>query len=347
MTSAHVGRGLTARSAFIVWAGDDKSRRSSLLAAALGIQPPAYSPKTARSGLLRGPLKYPRELVRTFHELAHARPSIVFVQSPPTIAVWSVALYCLLMGADFVVDAHSDAFQRARWTRPGWLNSLIGRMALLTLVTDEHWKRRLDAWGARAMVVPDIPDATAVGEAYPVKGEFTVAVVNSWSEDEPLQEVMRAAATLPSVTFYITGRRAGHEAIVASATPNVQFTDFLAERHYYGLLASVHAVVCLTTRDHTMQRGACEALSLGRPLITSDWPLLRGYFSRGSLHVDNTERAIGEAVRRLIAHHDQYTAEIAELGVRRRREWADRRLAILSIVERALRTNSRSGDKCG
>lgn len=336
-------RSLTARSAFIVWAPDNRSRRSSLLARALGVPPPAYSPITARSRLERGPLKYPRELARTLRTLAEVRPSVVFVQSPPTIAVWSIALYCLVARAVFVVDAHSDAFQRARWTRPAWLNRLVARRALLTLVTDEHWKRQLDAWGARALVVPDIPVALTVGEAYPVTGEFTVAVVNSWSDDEPLPAVMSAAAKLPGVAFYVTGRTVGHEGIMASATKNVYFTDFLPDERYYGLLASVHAVVCLTTRNHTMQRGACEALSLGRPVITSDWPLLRDYFSRGSLHVDNTERSIRDAVEHLIGHYQRYAAEIVELGAHRRREWADRRLAILNVVKDARRRTSQSG----
>ena len=31
-------------------------------------------------------------------------------------------------------------------------------------------------------------------------------------------------------------------------------------------------ILALTTHDHTMQRGACEAVSLGVPIITSDWP---------------------------------------------------------------------------
>lgn len=288
-------------------------------------------------------MKYPRELARTLRTLAKVRPSVVFVQSPPTIAVWSVVLYCLVARAVFVVDAHSDAFQRARWTRPAWLNRLVARKALLTLVTDEYWKRQLDSWGGRAMVVPDIPVPMTVGLAYPVVGDFTVAVVNTWSEDEPLREVMRAAAKLPGVTFYVTGRIAGREDFVASAADNVHFTDFLPEAQYNGLLASVHAVVCLTSRDHTMQRGACEALSLGRPVVTSDWPLLRGYFSRGSVHVDNTERSIREGLRKVVAQYEQYLVEIVELRAQRRSEWVERRRAILSVVTDALRRTSQAG----
>jgi hypothetical protein len=86
-------------------------------------------------------------------------------------------------------------------------------------------------------------------------------------------------------------------------------------------------------RDHTMQRGACEALSLGRPIITSDWPLLRSYFAAGTVHVDNTAPGIASGVRRLVSDLDTYHAEIDELRTLRRAEWDERRRAILALVE--------------
>jgi glycosyltransferase involved in cell wall biosynthesis len=79
--------------------------------------------------------------------------------------------------------------------------------------------------------------------------------------------------------------------------------------------------VCLTTHEDTMQRGACEALWAGRPIVTSDWALLRDYFDAGTEHVDNGADAIGAAIRAIAADPERYEREIADLQVRRRREW--------------------------
>ena len=103
----------------------------------------------------------------------------------------------------------------------------------------------------------------------------------------------------------------------------MRFTGFLAESDYRALMAGAGAVVCLTTHDHTMQRGACEALWAGRPIVTSDWPLLRDYFARGTEHVAATPAAIAAGIAAIAADPDAYVRAIAELQAERRHEWDD------------------------
>jgi len=90
--------------------------------------------------------------------------------------------------------------------------------------------------------------------------------------------------------------------------------------------------MCLTTRDHTMQRGACEALSLGRPIVTSDWPLLRDYFGRGAVHVAATPASIAAGVRRIVAEHAALSRDVVALRDERRAEWAERRGEIARLL---------------
>jgi hypothetical protein len=61
-------------------------------------------------------------------------------------------------------------------------------------------------------------------------------------------------------------------------------------------MASVSAVMVLTTRDQTMQMGAYEALSLGQPIITSDWQILRDSFGPAAAYVDNSPESIVRGV---------------------------------------------------
>ena len=325
------------RAVFLVWGPPSKGPRSSVLARELGL-PIEFVADSWKQGWRSAPLKYPSQLLRTYRRLLSDRPRLVFVQSPPSLAVWSVAVYAAISGGRFVVDAHSDAFERARWTRPYWLNRLVARRAATTLVTDSYWAEMLRGWGAEAIVIPDIPSvyAATTNLAGQVERETpTVVFVNTWSDDEPLDAVIAAARGLPHVVFKVTGSLEGHDLAMRDAPPNVQFVGYLPDADYFALLGQASGVMCLTTRDHTMQRGACEALSMGRPIITSDWPLLRSYFATGTLHVDNTADGIRRAVMTLLERQGQLVTEIEALRDLRRAEWAERKKALTRLVDGA------------
>jgi glycosyltransferase involved in cell wall biosynthesis len=322
------------RSLFLVWGPPSHGPRSRVFARALGIDDLHFVYSTTRRGWLAAPAKYPYQALQTLRLLFARRPRLVFVQSPPSFAVMFVYLYCLLAGAHYIVDAHSAAFQRRIWTRPRWLHRLLARRAITTIVTNEHFERQLQGWGARAFVLRDIPSVFDTSGEYPLDGEFNIAVVNTFAKDEPLGAVLEAARALPDVRFYITGKTETAPAeIIARAPANVRFTGFLPDAAYYALLGQAHAVMCLTTRDNTMQRGACEALSLGRPIITSDWPLLRAYFHTGTVHVPGSADGIRRGVLELRRHYDAYALAIRELQAAQQQEWHGKIAALMRLIE--------------
>jgi glycosyltransferase involved in cell wall biosynthesis len=320
------------RAMVLVWGPRNKGPRSAALARELGIADALFVTAGGGKGLLSAVVRYPRQLASTTRALFGRRPRAVLVQQPPSPAMWAVALYAAMTGARYVIDAHSDAFQRDRWLRPLWLTRWIARRARAVLVTDRHWADTVNAWGATAIVNPDVPTVFEIDGSHPVGDGFSVAVVNTWAADEPIAAIVAAAAGLPDVTFHVTGRADGRVEALGPLPPNVRFTDFLPEPAYYGLLASASAVMCLTTRDHTMQRGACEALSLGRPIVTSDFPLLRDYFSQGAVHVGSGAAEIRDGVERLRSDYDRYLAAVLDLREVRRREWEDRRAMLVFLL---------------
>jgi len=92
----------------------------------------------------------------------------------------------------------------------------------------------------------------------------------------------------------------------------------------------------LVNRDLTLLCGAYEAVAVGKPLITSDWPVLRNYFSSGTLYVDNTPESIRDGVQRVAQGREQLSREMQQLKHSLDRNWTERFDVLRTRVERAL-----------
>lgn len=324
---------LRADALFLVWGPPSHGPRSQVLAREIGVEI-RFVTSTRRRGAFAAPAKYASMWIRTMRLLSSRRPRLIFVQSPPTFAVLAVWWYCSRSDARFVVDAHSAAMLAPYWTRPAWLYRQVARRAVATIVTNENFARRIRLNGGRALVIPDIPTSFPVGDPYPIGDGFHVMVVSSFAPDEPLSSIVAAARELDDVVFHVTGdpRRPGAPA--RDRLPaNVRLTGFLPDPAYYALMSVSQAVMCLTTRDHTMQRGACEALWMGTPIVTSRWPLLERYFSEGTVHVGSTAAEIRDGVRTMIRDHARYAREIEHLRFDRRRVWRIALGSLTSLLE--------------
>ncbi len=334
---------VTGGSLFLVWAERHRGTRSGWLAESVGVDDLRYLAPTSARGWWASWRKYPLQVIETFRLLMAQRPKAVFVQSPPSFAAWTATWYGWATRGAVVIDAHSDAFERSIWTRPRWITRLVARNATATIVTNEHWAELVRAWGGRAITVPSIPTAFKVGDPPPLGAGLNAAVVNTWAADEPLGALLRAAALLPDVTLHVTGRDDRVGSLGQTVPDNVRFTGFLPEASYHGLLSAADVVICLTTRDHTMQNGACEALSHGTPIVTSDWHVLREYFDAGTAHVDNTEEGIAQGIRHVLANLDQHRAAIRELRARRHAEWEVTRDGLVQLINDRLDPAQQAG----
>ena len=102
---------------------------------------------------------------------------------------------------------------------------------------------------------------------------------------------------------------------------NIILTGYLSYEGYIGLLRGVSAIMDLVNNEHTLLMGAFEAVSLGTPLIVSDWPILRKYFPLGTAYVPNTAEGICEGVRRMQDEHTQLRRDILLLREQLQVEW--------------------------
>jgi glycosyltransferase involved in cell wall biosynthesis len=264
--------------------------------------------------------------LQTWRVLRRERPEVVFVHNPPIFCPLVAALYALWHGAHYVIDSHTGAFLSSRWRWSLGLHRILSQGALATIVHNEHQGRIVAGWGCRFLVLADPLGEYPAGEPFPYhRDSFNVAVVSSFLPDEPVEIVFEAARQLTGVSLYFTGDSSRLDSrLLAEKPDNCFLTGYLPDEQYVGLLRSSDAVMALTTRNHTLLSGAFEAVSLGTPLITSDWPVLRNRFPLGTLHASNTVEGICEGVRRAQREHAALQHGIRLLREQLQTEWEQR-----------------------
>jgi len=297
-------------------------------------------------------LKYIIQIWQTLRLLWRERPRVVLVMVPPIFAALPVYLYCKITGNRFATDNHTAALTMKRWQRLKFLHGWLEKRAVCNIVTNDRLQHLQQTWGVppeKTLLIGDLPAQFSEIAAPPVFNHsgfagaggngnhnpefFTVTAICSFSADEPLDNIFQAAAQLPDVNFYCTGKLKDAPPEIFQRKPkNVTLTDFLAVPQYAGLLKASHGVMVLTTRDHTMQRGAYEAMALGTPIITSDWPLLRQTFAQGSLFVDNSPQSIVDAVQQLRTNWPKFKAAIQAQRAQRHAAWTEKEKALRRIL---------------
>jgi glycosyltransferase involved in cell wall biosynthesis len=275
--------------------------------------------------------KYLGQWLRTSRVLRAERPDAVFVMTPPVFAALPALWYAWRHRKSIVLDAHTAAFHHPRWRRWQWLQRALSRRAVTTIVHNDHLAEAVQAMGAHATTIPDVPVTYDSMEKLATKEGFVVAIVCSFNYDEPVAAMIDAARMLPDVTFLMTGNPRHMAPELARSLPsNVTLTGFLSVPAYGGLLAGADVVMALTTRDHTMSRAAYEAVYQGTPVIVSDWPVLRNAFPDGAVHVDNTPGQIAGAVAAVRADPQRFRDGALRLRDRKHEVWRRNKAALLS-----------------
>jgi glycosyltransferase involved in cell wall biosynthesis len=289
------------RISFVAWL--PYHRRTELLAQHLGASLHfVYWGRT--EDLKRAPVKYFIQGARTRRILLAERPEVILVQNPPIFCALVAYLYARRHDAKIIIDSHTGAFVSLKWRWSLPLHRALSRRALTTLVHNEDQEALVKGWGCPYMLLDYTPGDYSSFEPFPLNGGFSVAVISSFRGDERPEVVFRAAAELPTVQFYVTGNPERlAKGVLAEKPGNCHLTGYLPYERYVGLLRNADAVMALTARDSTLLMGGFEAVCIGKPFITSDWPVLRDFFSPGAVHVPYTEEGIREGVRRARQEH--------------------------------------------
>ena len=110
------------------------------------------------------------------------------------------------------------------------------------------------------------------------------------------------------------------ESIRATAPPNVKFIGFLEGEHFTQAIANADVVLTLSTEPTSVMRAAYEAVYAGRPLVLSDWPVLREYFPF-AVHAENTPEGVTAAVREALDRHAELVSLASVAMAAQRERW--------------------------
>lgn len=266
--------------------------------------------------------------------LRKIKPDILII----TNTTWAVALvnfvYSKIAKVKLVLDSHSCAFDHEFIKYPLFLSLFFAKYSTVSFITNQSHYELLTKSGAKALILSDIPfeNTFSAVNNKTLSDKFNICYICTFSYDEPYFEVFKAASELSDVQFYITGSYD-----MANLNPNdypqVNFTGYINNNDYRTILKSADAIMTLTKNEDTMQRAGSESVSAGKPLITSGTKMLRNYFTKGAIFVDNTSNGIVEGVNKLRSNYEFYSFEILKFQEERRKKFVNKLNEVKEYLE--------------
>lgn len=252
------------------------------------------------------PVRYAVQAIGTALHVARTRPTDILFTNPPVIAGVVLILIGRLLGARVWADSHSGAFNDPRWVRFSAVNDWVTKRCAGVIVTNQPLVELVRVKGGRPFVL----NLVSRGPLPRDRSETnTMLAPMSYSFDEPIRELLAAISLVPQMHVTFTGRPP--DWVVDSAPPNCTITGWLAPREYERRLSQSAGVICLTTRELTMQMGAYEALEHGLPILATGTSVLRDYLNKGGVvFVDDHEpTTLADALRRFWERRDELMRE--------------------------------------
>ncbi|MEN8445896.1 MAG: glycosyltransferase [Cyanobacteria bacterium J06555_13] len=232
---------------------------------------------------------------------------------------------------NIIADCHNATFRNPWIALPGMVTLLNG--CSLVLVHSEQVEQQAKDLGINQDLVclledpPSViePASGAIAPQEPIPYRHPWALCPcSFNRDEPIGELIAAAALAPEITFVITGKPSRAKGIhdLSNLPKNVVLSGFLPLDRFDELLLSADVVLGLTKLDGIQLSAAVEAIGAGTPMVLSNTTLLKKLFYKGAIYVDsNAPESISQGVQQAISGHSTLTQAVVELREERQLAW--------------------------
>ena len=306
-----------------IWITWERHRRTRQLCAEFGLRLLEKDVQLPRI------LRHPTMLVWTFFTILRERPQGLIVQSPSVVLALQAVLLRRLFGYTLYIDSHNAGLHpmnpRLDWL--GFLYRYLQRAADLTIVTSEDLAATVRANGGTPFVLEDrLPELPEVRKQE-LAGRCNVVSISTFAEDEPFAAIIEATRLLDDdYRVYMTGNSKRLPRELAGRLPaNLVLTGFVPDDEYVSLLGSADVVLDLTHLDNCLVCGAYESIAVGTPMVLTDNPASRKYFSRGVVYTRNDPQEIRDAVVAAVGDAERLRGEIERLRSELTADWRAKR----------------------
>lgn len=269
-------------------------------------------------------IRYMISIYRTIAEIRTKKPELVFAQNPSIVLAITVILSGRYYRHGVIIDAHNSGLipVEGKFSLLTTLYMWINCKADIVLVTNHSLAEKVRKNRGAAFIFPDpIPKIQCqYHEKRPSIREgnnqyFTLVLICSWSDDEPIQEIFEAARMLEdNIMIWVTGNGADYlERNNPVMHGNIRATGFLNQEDYDALLCNADAVIVLTKREDCLVCGAYEAVSVNKPILLSATKTLQKHFYKGAVFTKNSPKEISKSIELLMCQIERLKQEVAVL----------------------------------
>ncbi len=311
---------------FIVW--KNFQRRVEVLAPVLDLEVFYFHYDWEEDSKILKFLSYFPKFVATLKCLFQNKPYLIFVQFPPTPALYCVALYSMLSGSKYVMDCHNSMIN-SHWSKWIFAKRLLSRG--LVIVHNDHIAEQVrNEMGLSPVVLRDgIMNirSTTKENAHFLKNlglspKNYVLLPWTFSPDEPVQEAIDAARMLPEINFVMTWYKEKMSPDLLKSLPrNLVLTGFLPEDDFNFLFSSAGVALVLTRWESTQLSGMQEAMAFEVPAVVSDLQTTRFLYKDAPVYVNNDPESIAEGVQNAFRNKNELAMKMGRLKMGTKEEF--------------------------
>lgn len=266
---------------------------------------------------LFSPVDYTIKTIKSLSILFKEKPTIVFVQNPPSIAPIVIVFFSKLLKFKTVIDSHNGAFQNP-WVKVPFHNWALANAEII-LVHNEILFERLKAnnilFNNNFRILNDKLSEfnSNLKEISPQK---YILVVSSFSPDEPMQMLLEGINIFSKfnneIKFKITGDYKKNMDLYNkySDNENINFVGFVGNNLYDYLVVNAYGIIALSTRDDVQQCALMEAVGAEIPFISSDNLANRTIFGKKMVLTKNSQISISQSISLFIKENEKLKKDI-------------------------------------
>jgi glycosyltransferase involved in cell wall biosynthesis len=313
---------------FIVW--KNFQRRVEVLAPFLDLEIYYFHYSWEEKSKILKVLSYLPKSIATLICLFRKKPSLVFVQFPPTPALYCIALYSWLTGCKYVSDCHNSIIN-THWSKWIFAKKLLSYG--LVIVHNDHIARHVKEYlGLTSFVLRDgimdiQPDATKhthILEFFNLSPGSYVLLPWTFSPDEPILETIEAAKMVPDIKFVMTWYFEKLPIdLRKQMPPNVILTGYLPTDDFNQLFSSAGITLVLTKWESTQLSGMQEAMAFEIPAVVRYLKTTRYLYKNAPVYVVNEPKSIANGIRYAFQNWLEFKKKMKILRIETEKEFSD------------------------